>query len=103
IEELVNLGPDIPEEYRARLNEVLRKHSRAFGVGGRLGEVDTKVKVSLKEGSQPVSLPGYGASPLKREVIETQVKEWLEKEVIEPSQSPWGFPVVVVFRNGKAR
>ncbi|KAL1657401.1 hypothetical protein GGF50DRAFT_23624, partial [Schizophyllum commune] len=80
---------------------VLRRNARAFGTNGRLGEVDTTVRIHLKEGAQPVSLPGYGASPLKRGVIEAQVKEWLEKEVIEASQSPWGFPVVVVFRNGK--
>ena len=28
---------------------------------------------------------------------------WFEKEVIEPSTSPWGFPCVVVYRNGKPR
>ncbi|KAL1658294.1 hypothetical protein GGF50DRAFT_20089, partial [Schizophyllum commune] len=99
----VNLGPDIPEQYKAPLAEVLKRNARAFGTGGRLGTVPTKVRIHLKPDAQPVSMPGYSASPLKREVIEKQVEEWLEKRVIEPSQSPWGFPVVVVFRNGKPR
>ena len=45
----------------------------------------------------------YAASPAKREVIEKQVNAWFEAGVVEPSSSPWGFPVVVVFRNGKPR
>ena len=45
----------------------------------------------------------YGASPAKREVIEKQVNAWFEAGKIEPSVSPWGFPVVVVYRNGKPR
>jgi hypothetical protein len=45
----------------------------------------------------------YGASPAKREVIDKQIDAWFEAEVIEPSVSPWGFPCVVVYRNGKLR
>lgn len=88
---LVNWGPDIPEEHKASL-EVLSRNARAFGVGGRLGHVDTKVPVPLKPDSQPISLPMYRASPAKREVIDKQIDAWFEAEVIEPSVSPWGFP-----------
>lgn len=45
----------------------------------------------------------YSASPAKREVIAEQMKKWFETDVIEPSSSPWGFPVVVVYRFGKPR
>ena len=45
----------------------------------------------------------YGASPAKREVIDKQMKTWFEADVIEPSVSPWGFPVVISYRNGKPR
>jgi hypothetical protein len=43
----------------------------------------------------------YGASPAKREVIDKQMKTWFEAEVIEPSVSPWGFPCVITYHNGK--
>ena len=45
----------------------------------------------------------YGASPEKREVIDKQMKTWFESDVIEPSVSPWGFLVVISYRNGKPR
>ena len=103
VSELVNLGPDIPSEIMPRLEEVLQKNAQAFGIDGRLGLVDAKVSIPLHPGTTPTSLPMYGASPAKREVIDHQVKAWFEAGVIEPSVSPWGFPVVVVYRNGKAR
>ncbi|KAF9018485.1 hypothetical protein BDZ89DRAFT_902444, partial [Hymenopellis radicata] len=103
VAKLVNLGPDIPDHIRPRLLALLKKREGAFGVSGRLGKVSMEVPIPLKEGSRPVSKPMYAASPLKREVIEKQVNDWFEKGVIEKSVSPWGFPCVVVFRNGKPR
>ena len=36
--------------------------------------------------------------------LKKQVDDWLEQGVIEPSQSPWSFPLVpVVKKNGKIR
>ncbi|KAL1657927.1 hypothetical protein GGF50DRAFT_68241, partial [Schizophyllum commune] len=99
----VDISPDVPSDRRAQVEALLSKHVRAFGVDGRLGDIDASVPVNTKPDAQPVSQPMYAASPAKRGIIENQVNEWLGKEVIEPSNSPWGAPVVVVFRNGKAR
>jgi hypothetical protein len=103
VAQLVNLGPDVPEHIRPQLDEVLRHNSAAFGVGGCLGHVKDKAPIPLKPGTQPISIPMYTASPLKREVIDQQMDLWFEREVIEPSVSPWGTLYVVVFRNGKPR
>lgn len=48
-------------------------------------------------------MPMYASSPAKRKVIDAQLKTWFEQGIIEPSQSPWGAPVVIIYRNGKAR
>ena len=82
---------------------MLQKNTQASGIDGGLGHVDGKVLIPVCPGTTPTSLPMYGASPTKREVINHQVKAWFESGVIEPSVSPWGFPVLVVYRNGKAR
>jgi hypothetical protein len=103
VDKLVNLGPDIPIEYQDRLTEVLRRNAAAFGVNGRLGRIEARVGIPLLPDTQPISEPMYGASPAKREVIDKQMKTWFEADVIEPSVSPWGFPVVISYRNGKPR
>lgn len=98
---LVNYRPDVPEEYKERLDKVLKRNVEAFRVDGRLGHVDTKVPVNLTPGTEPISLPMYPTSPEKQRVIDEQLKSWFEKEVIEPSISPWGFPCLAVYHNGK--
>jgi hypothetical protein len=63
--------------------------------------VKQQAPIPLTPGAQPISVPMYSASPAKREVIDKQMDIWFERGVIEPSTSLWGFPCVVVFRNGK--
>ncbi|KAJ8495303.1 hypothetical protein ONZ45_g12913 [Pleurotus djamor] len=101
--EAVHLGPDIPADVRPRLEEVLQRNSQAFGLGGRLGKVDKSMSIPLEAGVQPISLPVYGTSPARKEVIDEQLQKWFEAEVIEPSVSPWGFPCLVIYRNNKPR
>ena len=102
--EAVNLGPDVLEEFREPLANVLQKNVAAFSINDCLGKVEAKVSIPLKDdASGPVSVPMYAMSPAKRKVIDKQMKAWFEADVIKPSVSPWGFPVVVVYRNGKAR
>lgn len=45
---------------------------------------------------QPVRKKTYKVSASKNDFIEGQVKELLEKKIIQPSTSPWAAPVVVV-------
>jgi hypothetical protein len=45
----------------------------------------------------------YNSSPEKRRVIDSQIDQWFEQGVIEPSESPWSTPVVIAYQNGKPR
>lgn len=102
LEKLIDVA-DVPASLRPRIWDMLRKQIKAFGFDGRLGHLETKCRIRTKDGVEPVSVPMYASSPAKREVIDAQLKTWFEQGVIEPSQSPWGAPVVIVYRNGKAR
>lgn len=97
----VDINPSLSSQERKEVEDILVKHQEAFGLDGRLGSHDAKVPIRLKdETAAPISMAPYTASPTKREAIDKQIDKWLALNVIEPSSSPWGFPVIVVYRNG---
>lgn len=102
LEELIDVGA-LPDELKEDAWNMLRKNLDAFGFDGRLGNHPAKVHIRTADGQVPISLPMYGSSPAKREVIDKQLDLWFSQGVIEPSKSPWGAPVVIAYRNGKAR
>jgi hypothetical protein len=99
----VNFNPQLSNYQRTALERLVTQRSKAFGLDGRLGSHATHVEIRLKPGSEPVTMKPYAASPMKREVIDKQLDSWISMGVIEPSKSPWGFPVLIVFRNNKPR
>lgn len=103
IKELLNFGPEAPDNIKERFHELASKHIEAFGFDGRLGQNANKAHIQTKEDAIPITVPMYQASPAKREVIDKQLDVWFEQKVIEPSISPWAAPIVIVYRNGKAR
>ena len=101
--DVIDVNPELTSHEREQLQALVRKHEKAFATARNLGRYDARVHISLKEGTRPISLPPYHASPLKREIIDKQLDAWLEMGVIEPSQSPWGAPVIIVSQKGKNR
>lgn len=100
--EAVDIPTHLSPEQRTRLEKIIVKNEQAFGLDGRLGEYQAKVTIPLKPDAKEVCLPPYAASPAKREVIDKQLDSWISLGVIEPSTSPWGFSILVVYRNNKA-
>jgi len=71
---------------------------------GQIGEyLDIKYRINLQEEAVPISMPPYHASPAKCMDIDKQIDKWFSQGVIQESDSPWGAPIIVVYRNGKAR
>jgi len=99
----IKFNPQLSQKERAALEKVVLRRKAAFGLDGRLGDYPAQVEIRLRPGEKPVSMRPYDASPLKREIIDKQLDAWLESGVIEESRSPWGFPVIIVFRNNKPR
>ena len=99
----VDISSALKIEQRASIEAVILKHEQAFGLDGRLGNYEAKVDIQLKEGTQPISLAPFPASPAKREVIDKQMDAWISLGVIEPSKSPWAALVFIVYRNSKPR
>lgn len=100
----VHFNPQLTSEQRKILESVILKRAKAFSLDGRLGQHDAKVEIKLKKGQEePVSMRPYAMSPLKRKIVDEQLDAWLAAKVIEESKSPWGSPVLLVFRNDKSR
>jgi len=45
---------------------------------------------------QPIRLQPYRTNAPKLAILQETIKEWIQEGVIAPSDSPWGFPVVMV-------
>jgi len=102
LEELIDIG-SLPDHLKERAWVMLRKHIKAFGFDGRLGNLPAKVHIWTVDGQVPISIPMYHTLPQKREVIDEQLNMWFEQGIIEPSKSPWSAPVVIAYRNSKPR
>ncbi|KEP45863.1 putative Ty3/Gypsy polyprotein/retrotransposon, partial [Rhizoctonia solani 123E] len=99
----VHFSDHLTASQKEQLSKVVKKHKEAFGLDGRPGNHNAEVEIKLRPSTQEISLTPYHALPAKREAIDKQIDDWLTKEVIEPSKSAWGFPVIVVYRNSKPR
>src|SRR6266849_2227505 len=103
LREIIDVDSALGHEQRELLYKVVEQNQTAFGFDGRLGHLPSKVHITLIPGTKPISMPPYYASPSKREVIDKQLDLWLSQGVIEESKSPWGAPIIIVYRNGKPR
>jgi hypothetical protein len=103
LRDVIDVDPALNPTQREALYKIVEKNQAAFGFDGRLGHLKSKVHIQLHPDTKPISMPPYYASPAKREVIDKQVDLWLSQGVIEESKSPWGAPVIIVYRNGKPR
>ena len=101
--EAIDISPDLSTDQRNQIAALISKHASVFGLDGKLGNYPGKVEVEMKEGTMPISLPPFHASPASREIIDKQMNAWIELGVIEPSKSPWAAPVFIVYRNNKPR
>ena len=93
----------VPEQHRARLRKLLRKYSSMWD--GSLGETNmTEHSIELQPGTKPIAQPPYRAGPrlfrpcsvLQRQAEQAEVDRMLEQGVIEPTQSAWAYPVLLV-------
>ncbi|UYV77662.1 K02A2.6-like [Cordylochernes scorpioides] len=99
LDKLVTLiDTDISNEDRVRLLDVLRRYIDVFEFQkANLKTSSLKVKHCIVTGDHaPIKQRPYRVSPKERSIIQTEVDKMLKQGIIEPSDSPWSSPVVLV-------
>ena len=75
--------------------QMLSKHSSMWQ--GHLGEMKVRPhRIALKPGAKPVHAHPYRAGPEARRIEESEITRMLDAKVIEPAQSEWASPVVMI-------
>jgi len=65
----LDINPELPDSQRKKLQDVIVRNQRAFGLDDHLGHLDVKVQIPLKPEVKEVSLPPFHSSPANRKVI----------------------------------
>lgn len=94
----------IPEQAKGPIRELLCQNAALFSPNVPLGRTTcTSHEISLTS-DKPIRSPHYKYSDEKKKIIQQSVKEMLEQDVIEPSDSPYSSPIVIVKKkDGKPR
>ena len=80
-----------------KIEEFLKKHKEAFANDfNQLGDCSIRKHVIKTTAETPIYLFPYRKSMAERKAIEEEIEKMLEAGVIQPSRSPWSFPVVMI-------
>ena len=97
-------NPSIPNNQKERIYDLPARHGHVVSRGPHdLGEV-TEVKHSIPtRDSSPIRVQPRRVPFQKRREIRQEIEVILASDVIEPSTSPWGAPVILVAKSDGSR
>ncbi|XP_037275202.1 uncharacterized protein LOC119167781 [Rhipicephalus microplus] len=92
-----NVNPALPLERHERLRKLLYSYQDCLATSPKIRQTTlVKHRIITYENVQPSHQLPHRVSMKEREAIRKQVQEMLHDNIIEPSQSPWASPVVIV-------
>ncbi|GFU76457.1 retrovirus-related Pol polyprotein from transposon 297 [Trichonephila clavipes] len=91
------MSPELSDEQRNKLSELLRKFSGLFTKTDKSTAAKTNVKHRIFTGDHaPINQRAYRVSPTERRIIHEEIQKMLDEGIVQPSESPWSSPVVLV-------
>ena len=95
--ELVRVGQDLNKQQIDQLAVLLRSHLKASSINGEVGNTDiVQHRIGILPNAKPVAEPLRRRPELHIQETKRQVKDMLQKGVIEKSYSPWAAAYVIV-------
>ncbi|UYV79051.1 K02A2.6-like [Cordylochernes scorpioides] len=90
------ISPELPPSHKIELLELLERFSELFNpITKSPSELITKHKITTGD-ARPLKRRPYRVSPSERKIIQEEVDRMMEIGVVQPSESPWASPVVLV-------
>ncbi|KAK3739967.1 hypothetical protein QZH41_009486, partial [Actinostola sp. cb2023] len=90
----VKIGPDINEEQRKQVQKLLMKYEDIFtGEPGSTNLVNHKIELTT---TQPIRQRPYAIPYAKKQAVKEEVEKMLQMGIIEPSNSAYNSPIVLV-------
>ncbi|GFV18818.1 retrovirus-related Pol polyprotein from transposon 297 [Trichonephila clavipes] len=91
------MSPELSDEQRNKPSELLRKFSGLFTKTDKSTAAKTNVKHRIFTGDHaPINQRAYRVSPTERRIIHEEVQKMLDEDIVQPSESPWSSPIVLV-------
>uniref|UniRef100_A0A2H8TVD7 Retrovirus-related Pol polyprotein from transposon 297 n=1 Tax=Melanaphis sacchari TaxID=742174 RepID=A0A2H8TVD7_9HEMI len=92
-----DINPNLNTTQKEKLLSLLQKYESVFSKNKwDLGESKTEpIEIYLTKDT-PINLPNFKLSKFERDEIEIQTQEMLKAGIIEPSSSPYSFPIFLV-------
>ena len=84
--------------------DLLEKYYHLFSQGDKYGKTDLVEHSICTPDIPPIKCKGRPINPAMEGKLKEQLDSWLEQGVVQPSSSPWSFPLIAVpKKNGKTR
>ncbi|UYV66747.1 hypothetical protein LAZ67_4002754 [Cordylochernes scorpioides] len=90
------ISPELPLLHKTKPLELLENFSEVFGpIDRTTSRIITKHRINTGDAKPSKKMP-YRFSPSERKEIQEDVDRMMEMGVVQPSESPWASPVVLV-------
>ena len=57
--------------------------------------------IDVPKDAKPIYIPAYQVAYSYKDIIDKEIKKMKREDIIEPSKSPWSFPLLVVPKKDK--
>ncbi|GFU64074.1 transposon Ty3-I Gag-Pol polyprotein [Trichonephila clavipes] len=97
------MSPELSDEQRNKLSNY-SGNFLGFSRRPTSRQPRTNVKHRIFTGDHaPINQRAYRVSPTERRIIHEEVQKMLDEGIVQPSESPWSSPIVLVKKNGSWR